>query len=139
MKRQRGQVIVEFALILPLFLLMIFGLIYSGMLFHDYSTLSNVARSATREVAISSDTSNKTISKVRAYYYNEQGGRFTQGIITSLYVPSSSNPFTIVPNSGADGKDIVTTINMTLNVKFPLIDMVLPEKFSIVYHMRKDF
>ena len=137
MKKQRGQIIVEFALILPLFLLMIFGLIYSGMLFHDYSTLSNVARSATREVAISSDPSN-AITNVRAYYYNEQGGRFTQGIITSLYVPSSSNPFTIVPNSGADGKDIVTTINMTLNVKFPLIDMVLPENFSIVYHMRKD-
>ena len=31
MKKQRGQVIIEFALILPLFLLMIFGLIYSGM------------------------------------------------------------------------------------------------------------
>ena len=138
MKKQRGQVIVEFALILPLFLLMIFGLIYSGMLFHDYSTLSNVARSATREVAISSDTSAATITKVRAYYYDDQGHRFTQGIITNLYVPSASNPFTIVPNSGADGKDIVTTINMTLNVKFPLIDMVLPEDFSIVYHMRKD-
>ena len=138
MKRQRGQVIVEFALILPLFLLMIFGLIYSGMLFHDYSTLSNVARSATREVAISSDTSAATITKVRAYYYDDTGHRFTQGIITNLYVPSTSDPFTIVPNSGTDGKDIVTTINMTLNVKFPLIDMVLPEDFSIVYHMRKD-
>lgn len=137
MKRQKGQVIVEFALILPLFLLMIFGLIYSGMLFHDYSTLSNVARSATREVAISSDTSN-AITNVRAYYYDEKENRFTQGIITNLYVPSSSNPFTIDPNSGNDGKDIVTTINMTLNVKFPLIDMVLPENFSIVYHMRKD-
>lgn len=138
MKKQRGQVIVEFALILPLFLLMIFGLIYSGMLFHDYSTLSNVARSATREVAISSDTSGATITNVRAYYYDETEKRFTQGIITNLYVPSSSNPFTIDPNSGDDGKDIVTTINMTLNVKFPLIDMVLPENFSIVYHMRKD-
>ena len=137
MKKKKGQVIVEFALILPLFLLMIFGLIYSGMLFHDYSTLSNVARSATREVAISSDTSN-AITNVRAYYYDEKENRFTQGIITNLYVPSSSNPFTIDPNSGNDGKDIVTTINMTLNVKFPLIDMVLPENFSIVYHMRKD-
>jgi Flp pilus assembly protein TadG len=137
MKKQKGQVIVEFALILPLFLLMIFGLIYSGMLFHDYSTLSNVARSATREVAISSDPSN-AITNVRAYYYDETENRFTQGIITNLYVPSSSNPFTIDPNSGNDGKDIVTTINMTLNVKFPLIDMVLPENFSIVYHMRKD-
>lgn len=143
MKKQRGQVIVEFALILPLFLLMIFGLIYSGMLFHDYSTLSNVARSATREVALLSDTSNvDKINEIKRYYYvaNSQGGggRFTQGIITNLYVPSASNAFTIVPNSGADGKDIVTTINMTLNVKFPLIDMVLPEDFSIVYHMRKD-
>lgn len=142
MKKQSGQVIVEFALILPLFLLMIFGLIYSGMLFHDYSTLSNVARSATREVALLSNASDAEIKKIKGYYYvaNSQGGggRFTQGIITNLYVPSASNAFTIVPNSGADGKDIVTTINMTLNVKFPLIDMVLPEDFSIVYHMRKD-
>ena len=141
MKRQNGQVIVEFALILPLFLLMIFGLIYSGMLFHDYSTLSNVGRSATREVALLSDTSNvEKISKIKRYYYVTDsqggGGRFTNGIITNLYVPSASDPFTIAPSS--DGKDIVTTINMTLNVKFPLLDMVLPENFSIVYHMRKD-
>ena len=136
MKKQKRQVIVEFALILPLFLFLIFGLIYSGMLFHDYSTLSNVARSATREVAIS-DTSPETIKKVKDYYYTEgnQGRRFVNGIITNLYVPSASDPFTIVPS--ADG-NIVTTINMTLNVKFPLLDTVLPENFSIVYHMRKD-
>ena len=134
MKKQIGQVIVEFALILPLFLLMIFGLIYSGMLFHDYSTLSNVARSATREAAISSTTTAEADDQIIKYYYDN--GKFTNGLITSLYVPNNTAPFTIVRSDG--GKNIVTTIKMTLNTRMPLLDMVLPENFDITYHMRKD-
>ena len=38
MHKQKGQALVEFALIIPFFLLLIFGLIYSGLLFHDYNT-----------------------------------------------------------------------------------------------------
>ena len=52
MKKHKGQSVVEFALVLPLFLFIMFGVIYTGMLFHDYATLSNIARTSAREAAV---------------------------------------------------------------------------------------
>ncbi len=128
MKKQNGQVIVEFALILPLFLLMIFGLIYSGMLFHDYSTVSNMARSAAREAAIMQGTSYDGIKT----YYIGQG----QGLLTNLYETDSFD----IKKGKEDNNDNEVYVNITMkrNFSFPLIDIVLPEKFGIDYYMRKD-
>ena len=130
MGKQKGQSLVEFALVVPFFLLLIFGLIYSGMLFYDYSTLSNVARSAARERAITKSDidSNQIIEN----YFKE--GHFLYGQTTSLYSPGTP-PMTI----STDDEDIVVTINMQLGERSPLMEMVLPDHYSIVYHMRKDY
>lgn len=170
MKKQRGQVIIEFALILPLFLLMIFGLFYSGMLFYDYSTLSNVARSAARETAISSDVITisennntgqtvKTVSTtaldtiISHYYVSGSSGSSPKfeggGLITSLYTPkvgeidtdessSGDGAFVIKVDTTKDPADIIVSIVMELNTSLPWIDIVLPEKFTIRYHMSRD-
>ena len=130
MKTQKGQALIEFALVFPFFLLLVFGVIYSGMLFYDYSTLSNVARSAARERAITkSDTDNDTI--IQNYFKN---GSFIYGQTTSLYSPGTP-PMTIATNDD----DIVVTINMQLGDRSPLMEIVLPDHYSIVYHMRKDY
>lgn len=52
MNKQRGQDIVEFALLMPLFFIIFFGIMYCGFLFGDYLTLSSMARSAAREAVI---------------------------------------------------------------------------------------
>ncbi len=129
MKKQKGQVIIEFALILPLFLLMIFGLIYSGMLFHDYSTVSNMARSAAREAAIIQGTDG--YSTIKSYYLN-QG----QGLLTNLYKTDSFD----IKRGKEDNNSNEVYVNITMkrNFSFPLIDIVLPETFGIDYFMRKD-
>lgn len=44
--RRRGQVLVEFALILPLLILVILGVVEFGRLFYGFSTLQNAARHA---------------------------------------------------------------------------------------------
>lgn len=49
---QRGQTIVEFAFVLPLFMLILMGIIEFGMAFSDYSDLQNVARSTARAAAL---------------------------------------------------------------------------------------
>ena len=138
MNKQRGQVIVEFALILPLFLLMIFGLIYSGMLFHDYSTLSNIARSAAREAAITA-TVTENDSTIINHYYDSEQKVFKEGLITSLYKPKNGEEFKIhITQNSGEADDILVTIKMQLDFSFPLIEVVLPEEFEIKYHMRKD-
>ena len=151
MKKQRGQVIIEFALILPLFLLMIFGLIYSGMLFYDYSTLSNVARSAARQTAIASadNSGNIDTGKIIQYYYDKDKHKFHGGLITSLYIPkvnainphdaNSDGAFVInIEDKTDEPDDIIVTIVMHLNTSLPWVDIVLPEDFTIRYHMRRD-
>lgn len=52
MKRQRGQSVVEFAFVLPMFTLFLFGLIYGGTMFLQYLNLSNDARAEARRIAV---------------------------------------------------------------------------------------
>lgn len=137
MKKQRGQVIIEFALILPLFLLMIFGLIYSGMLFHDYSTLSNVARSAAREAAVTQDVKEND-SNIVKNYYNSSTNTFVDGLITGLYVPKSGSALKIHVDRNTTPYDILVTITMQRHASLPWIEIVVPDEFTIKYHMRKD-
>ncbi|MDO8484629.1 MAG: TadE/TadG family type IV pilus assembly protein [Candidatus Limnocylindrales bacterium] len=51
-KGSGGQTLVEFALVLPLFLLLVFGLIDMGRLVYMNSTISQAAREATRVAAV---------------------------------------------------------------------------------------
>ena len=68
MRKQKGQSLVEFALVIPFFLFIVFAIIYAGMLFHDYSTLSNIARSAAREAAIVTGTD---YDNIKTFYLNQ--------------------------------------------------------------------
>lgn len=51
-KTQKAQGIVEFALVLPLFLLLVMGIIYFGMAFSDYLTMSNSVRSIAHDASL---------------------------------------------------------------------------------------
>lgn len=126
MKRHKGQSVVEFALVLPLFLFIMYGIIYTGMMFHDYSTLSNIARACTREAAVSA-TNNYT--KIETDYKDR-----LNGLLTNFYTPVGSKPITIEQTDGV----IQTTINMQLNVNGFLIDMIVPRTFGIRYYMQKE-
>ena len=74
MKFQRGQAIVEFAILLPLFLVLLFGIFYASMIFANYMTLSSIARSSAREAAIISSESdyNNNYKKIREKYKDEK-------------------------------------------------------------------
>lgn len=57
--RQRGQALVELAFTLPLFLMMLFCIVYGGWVFTDYMTFSNLTRSCAH------DAVNNGIDKAR--------------------------------------------------------------------------
>ena len=49
---KRGTAIIEFVIIMPLFFLMLFGLLYGGIMLHDYNGLNELTRAAARAGAI---------------------------------------------------------------------------------------
>lgn len=50
---ERGQTFVEFALALPVLVVILFGIIQFGIAFHDYITLTDATRAGARKAAVS--------------------------------------------------------------------------------------
>lgn len=95
MKRQKGQDIVEFALLLPIFLLVLCGIIYCGFMFGDYQTVQGIVRNAAREAAVvgrytkSADPSQPKIDNYQIIEDKYNQILKEQNVITHLYVPDS--------------------------------------------------
>lgn len=115
MKFQKGQSVVEFAIVLPLFLLLVFGICYFGMIFADYLTLSNVARSSAREAAILEDSVYQK-SKYTTIIENEKYKNIK--LLADLYSWDStkSNNFAIIYKD----HNVIVTIRTDTNDKSSL-------------------
>jgi Flp pilus assembly protein TadG len=53
---ERGQTLVEFAALLPVLCLLLFGIIQFGVVFHDYLTVTDASRVGARKAAVSRHT-----------------------------------------------------------------------------------
>ena len=51
MSNERGQTMTEFALVLPVLALILFGIIQFGIVFNNYVTLTDAARAGARKAA----------------------------------------------------------------------------------------
>jgi Flp pilus assembly protein TadG len=56
-KSERGQTMVEFALVLPIFVVLLFGIVQFGIAFNNYITLTDAARAGARKAAVSRNAS----------------------------------------------------------------------------------
>lgn len=138
MKKCKGQSLVEFALVIPFFLFLVFAIIYAGMLFHDYSALSSIARSAAREAAIITETTQTAYDGIAGFY--EQQSKNT---LTTLYmaqpIPPSSKSVSITTETQTDGTvGIKVRIHMVRTITSYVLNVVTPPSFDIVYFMKKD-
>ena len=144
---QKGQSIVEFALVLPLFLLIVFGIINFGFLFADYVALNDVARSSAREASIAPAEGNQhiqdTYDKIAAKYQNN-----TKLPVQGIY----DWTITIQPDTKtsdekkAQSSPVLVTIDLKISNANPvffvfenLVDRgALPESFTIKYYMYRE-
>ena len=126
MKKHKGQSVVVFLFIL-------FGIIYSGMMFHDYAALSNIARASAREAAVSDTRSDYT--DIKSYYTPQ-----LSYLLTSFYKPAGSDPISIVQiHDNENNSDIIrSTIIMQLDDGGFFLDMILPKMFGVTYYMKKE-
>ncbi|WP_273185736.1 TadE/TadG family type IV pilus assembly protein [Dialister succinatiphilus] len=150
MKMQRGQEIVEFALLIPFFFIFFFGIMYCGFLFGDYITLSNMARSAAREAVIVGEKvpegqENDPKAQASYKYLEKQYADMihTSHMTTNLYTfdgitisETGNNPPNGVPADSV-GVEIKATLNK--DYAFPIVlenlGIGLPQNYNIVYYM----
>jgi Flp pilus assembly protein TadG len=69
LRDDRGQTMVEFALVIPILCVVLFGVIQFGILYNDYVTLTDATRVGARKAAVSRhepDPVGATVAKVQS-------------------------------------------------------------------------
>jgi Flp pilus assembly protein TadG len=57
MRNERGQTMTEFALVLPILVVLMLGIVQFGLAFNNYVTLTDAVRAGARKAAVSRNTS----------------------------------------------------------------------------------
>lgn len=103
MRKQKGQSLVEFALIVPLFFAMCFGMIYGGIMFLDYLQFNNAARVVAREISLMTNSTDRDrLAKDFESHPSE-------------YVGQRIKLYTVAPDVTVGTSDVTVEINLTLN------------------------
>lgn len=86
--RQKGQSIVEFAVVLPFLLLIVLGIMYSGFIYSDYEAINDLARMAARDASVmTAETYRKTTDSGAAVGFDELKAKYKAvGLPNNLYV-----------------------------------------------------
>jgi Flp pilus assembly protein TadG len=105
-RSQRGQALVEFAIVIPLLLMVMLGIYQFGVVYNNWVTLTDAARAGARQAAVSrglADPSGTTIARVKAsatdldqsklgVTVTPANGSWTQGADTTV---QATYPYTI--------------------------------------------
>jgi len=122
--RQKGQSVVEFALIIPLFLILIMGMIYGAFAYADYMQCTTSVREAARNIAMQT-TKEKRSQKAKALKGNSyQPALYKAKLYTEKYdvdvrESNDENPGTV---------EVSVTLKRKDNIKI----IVLPESLGPV-------
>jgi len=119
-RNQKGQAFVEFALVLPILLLLVFGIIQFGILFNNYLTLTDAVRAGARQAAVSrtlSDQVGPAIARVRAAAANLDTDPSVLPVTVTPYDPSKGT------QSWVQGGDV--TVIATYPYSISLLGLVV--------------
>ncbi|KAB0666539.1 pilus assembly protein [Oryzomonas japonica] len=107
----KGQALVELALILPILLLLILGVIEFGRAFYMKNTLTNAVRHAARKAAVNTSWNQNSI---RFWTYSAVPASWGNTSVITLAQSSPASP----PSSGS-GADITVTAKLKFNTIVP--------------------
>lgn len=131
-RKQRGALIVEFVLLLPIMLLLIFSVIYLGLVFHDYNAINTVSREAARYGVIGNkDTNVRTAAHARC---NE--------LLSRLYTVTNNDEDILIvrdkESTLSDEKylEITITAKKDRTKSMELIDEFIPDTLTGKTRMR---
>ncbi len=128
--KQKGQASVEFAFIVPLFIIIVLGMIYGGILFMDYLQYNNAARAIARAAAFDTAT---TFDDAKLTSFSNE---FFHPI-TKLYAATLES-VKKYPENESEKKEVRVKITLNRTVSMGLFDFLgfPPENLKpIVYTM----
>ena len=110
-KNRKGQTLIELALVLPILLMLVFGIIEFGRVFNAYVLVSNASREGARQASVG-----KADSDVRSK---------VKDVASSLGLEDGD--ININPGKGSRdyGDKVTVTVNYELPIIAPLIDVIL--------------
>jgi Flp pilus assembly protein TadG len=116
-KRNRGQAVVETALILPIIILILMGIIDFGLLFNNYLIIANASREAARQAAVGVPDGNILISISK---------------MTTTINPAKMTP-TILPAPAVrkKGAEVTVTIVYDNVLITPVISAIIPNPVKL--------
>ena len=135
----RGSALIEFVIIMPLFFLMLFGMLYGGIMLHDYNGLNELTRAAARAGAIEqTDDGNKvdeeTTKKVARVkkFITDNGKNYL------LLYEVGNDAVSVNDNAQINDEDAIqVVVSATRTEDIPLIVVdLLPETISSSMSMR---
>jgi Flp pilus assembly protein TadG len=112
----RGAAAVEFALVLPLLVGVLFGIIQFGALFFLHNNMVNAAREAARKMAVGEATTNAQAQTVATTYLASWGLTFTATATGAGAVAGTDQVVTItVPMKSASLIDVIGLFSPSSN------------------------
>lgn len=121
-KNQRGQALVEMALVLPILLLIVFGIVEFGRIYTYQLQINSIAREGARIAAVSGKTDDSTI--VASMYSKIGGSGSIDGVVkeaTITRLPTenlSATPPTI-------STEVTSYIKLPVKVYAPIISSII--------------
>lgn len=117
----RGQAVVETALILPVIILLFFGLIEFGRAISSYMIIQNAAREGVR-LGITGASDSEIVAKVLDLSSNLEGFDDPDRLMVTIQ-PDSSERFA--------GRDLEVTVTYWFRVVVPVISNIIGEKIRL--------
>ncbi len=121
---EKGQAMVEFALILPILILLLCGIIDFGWIFGNQVVLSNATRESARYMAMNYDpTATSAANKAVAVDVLDD-------LVPPAVIPSNMT-VTFSAVVGTDSTSVTVGVSYPLKVLTPLVGVILGNTFTI--------
>jgi len=127
---ERGAALVEFALCLPLLLVVIAGIVDFGFAFQRYEVITNAAREGARLASLPQYQGDDALIIGRVREYVKQGLSMSDSAL-NLALPANqvivddTTPLTVTDGGGTSYNLPATTITVTYNHQFLLLQPIL--------------
>lgn len=120
-RTDRGAAAVEFALVLPILLLIVFGLIQYGLYFYSAQTGSNTVNAAARQLSVGNC---QGVNALETFVDDRLGGAATgEADIAANYINVDGTPPSAPASANVEiGGTVTLTIEFdTINLNFPFV------------------